>query len=69
MAKALAQFTIKRTGEDFLLILEDEDGETTEFTADADMLDEVTDAIDEALELEDEAELEDDEDEETEAEE
>lgn len=69
MAKALAQFTIKRTGEDFLLILEDEDGETTEFTADVDMLDEVTDAIDEAVELDDEAELEDDEDEEKEAEE
>ena len=57
MAKALAQFTVRRTGEDFLLILEDEDGDTTEFTADEDQLDEITDAIEEQLDLDDEEPL------------
>lgn len=67
MAKALAQFTITRTGEDYLVTLEDEDGETIEFTADDDMLDEISDAVEEAVALGDEEDL--DEDEEDEAEE
>ena len=70
MAKALAHFTITRTGEDYLLSLEDEDGETTEFTADFDMLDLITESIDEQLDGdEDEALGVDDEDEDEEEEE
>lgn len=49
MAKALAHFTITRTGEDYLIGIEDEDGDTTEFTADFDALDLITEAIDEVL--------------------
>ncbi|MBO9714202.1 hypothetical protein [Sphingomonas sp.] len=63
MPKALAQFSITRTGEDFLITLEDEDGDTIEFTADADQLDEVVDSIEEQLEAADEALVDDEEDE------
>jgi hypothetical protein len=65
MAKTLAQFTITRTGEDYLLILEDEEGETVEFTADYDQLDLITEAIDEQLDNDEEDVLgvDDDEDE------
>ena len=56
MAKALAHFTITRTGEEYLLSLEDEDGDTTEFTADFDQLDEMAEAIDEQFSLDDEDE-------------
>jgi hypothetical protein len=65
MAKALAHFTITRTGEDYLLSFEDEDGDTREFTADFDILDLITESIDEVLDLdEDEALGADEEDEE-----
>lgn len=57
MAKALAEFTVKRAGEDYLLLVEDEDGTTTEYTATFDQLDEIADAIDEAIALGDEDEL------------
>lgn len=61
MARALAQFTITRTGEDYLLIIEDQDGETTELTADYDQLDLITEAIEEQLEADEEDALEADE--------
>lgn len=68
MAKALAQFTIVRTGEDYLLTIEDQDGETSEFTVDFDQLDLITEAIDEVLDADEEdaldAEGEEDEEEE-----
>lgn len=54
MAKALAQFTIVRTGEDYLLTIEDQDGETSEFTVDFDQLDLITEAIDEVLDADEE---------------
>jgi hypothetical protein len=57
MAKALAHFTITRTGEDYLLSFEDEDGDTTEFTGDFDVLDLITESIDEVLDADEEAEL------------
>jgi len=68
MAKALAQFTITRTGEgEYALHLEDEDGETTEFTADSEMIEDIMDTIEEQLEAEEEDLLADeDEDEESE---
>ena len=68
MAKTLAQFTIRRTGDDYLLILEDEDGDTTEFTADFDQVDEISEAIDELFTLDDETALADDDDDEDEKE-
>lgn len=61
MAKALAHFTITRTGEDYLLSLEDEDGDTTEFTADLELLDLITESIEEVLDLDEDAALGEDE--------
>ena len=63
MAKALAHFTITRTGEDYLLSFEDEDGDTIEFTGDFDMLDLITESIDEVLDADEDAALGVDEDE------
>lgn len=54
MAKALAHFTIVRTGEDYTLSFEDEDGDTTEFTGDFDILDLITEAIQEQLDADEE---------------
>ena len=68
MAKALATFSIKRSGEDYVLTLEDENGDTTVLTADYDQLDLITEAIEEQLDA-DEDVLEADEDEEAEPEE
>ncbi len=53
MAKLLAHFSISRTGEDYVLMLEDEDGDTSEFVASYDQLDLITDAIAEELERDD----------------
>lgn len=69
MAKALAHFTIARTGEDYLISIEDEDGETTEFTADFEALDLITESIDEVLDIDEEEALGVDEDEDEAAEE
>lgn len=64
MAKTLAHFTITRDGEDYLLTFEDEDGESHDFTASFEILDLITESIEEQLDA-DEEELidEDDEDE------
>src|SRR5690606_7355588 len=62
MARALAQFTIIRTGEDYLLTIEDQDGDTTEFTVDYDQLDLITEAIEEQLDADEEDALEPDDD-------
>lgn len=67
MAKALAHFTITRTGEDYLLSFEDEDGDTTEFTGDFDILDLITESIDEVLDADEDAALGADEEEAEEA--
>ena len=66
MAKTLAQFTITPDGEgDYTLLLEDEDGETTEFLASYEQLDLVVEAIEEVLDgdEEDVLSVDDDEDE------
>lgn len=50
MAKTLAQFSITRTGDgDYMLHLEDEDGETVEYAATFDQLDLISEAIEEQL--------------------
>lgn len=57
MAKTLAQFTITADGDgDYTLHLEDEEGETTEFTASFEQLDLIVEAIEEQLD-DDEEEL------------
>ena len=53
MPKALSQFSITREADGYVLHIEDEDGDTTEFTATVDQLDEITMAI-EDLEMIDE---------------
>jgi hypothetical protein len=48
--RTLAQFTITPDGNgDYVLSLEDDDGETIDFTASVDQLDLITEAIEEAL--------------------
>jgi hypothetical protein len=66
MAKALAQFSIVRTGEDYLLTIEDQDGEASEFSVDFDQLDLITEAIDDVLDADEEEALDADEDAESE---
>lgn len=57
MAKALAHFTVTRTGEDYLLMLEDEEGDTLEFTASFDLLDLITESIEDVLDEDEEEAL------------
>lgn len=55
MAKTLAQFTITPDAEgDYTLHLEDEDGETLEFTASYEQLDLMVEAIEEQLDNDEE---------------
>jgi hypothetical protein len=50
MARTLAQFTITPdSAGDYTLLLEDDDGETIEFSASFEQLDLITEAIDEVL--------------------
>ncbi len=53
MAKTLSRFTIQPKGEDYLLLIEDEDGETMEISATLEQLDLLGEAIDELLEKDD----------------
>ncbi|SOB87285.1 hypothetical protein SAMN06297144_2413 [Sphingomonas guangdongensis] len=55
MAKVLGSFSITSEADGYVLHLEDEDGETLEFSATLEQLDEITEAIEDQLELEDEA--------------
>jgi hypothetical protein len=55
MARTLAQFTITPVGDgDYTLHLEDEDGETMEFTAGYEQLDLIVEAIEEQLDSDEE---------------
>ena len=63
MSRSLSRFTITEDGEDYLLTIEDDGGETLELTATYDQLDVIAEALIEHLDA-DEDELEvDDEDE------
>ena len=65
MARTLAQFTITPDGNgDYMLHLEDEDGETLEFAASFEQLDLIVEAIEEQLDSDEEDMLGVDEDEE-----
>ena len=55
MARTLAQFTITTDSDgEYTLHLEDEDGETIEFTASYEQLDLITEAIEEVLDADEE---------------
>lgn len=62
MAKALASLAISPAGDDYLLIMEDEDGETIELTATFEQLDLIAEAVDQQLNSDEEDVLEIDED-------
>jgi hypothetical protein len=63
MARTLSQFTITPDGNgDYVLSLEDDDGETVDFTASFDQLDLITEAIDDVLDEDEEDMLAADED-------
>lgn len=49
MAKALASLAISPTGDGYLLMIEDEDGETIELTASFEQLDLIAEAVDQQL--------------------
>lgn len=49
MAKTLSAFTISRSGEDYLLRIEDEDGSKAEYLASYDQLDLLAEAVDDQL--------------------
>lgn len=60
MARTLAQFTILSSGEDYILSLEDDDGQTVEMLATFDQLDLISEAIDSHLDDDAEDELSED---------
>lgn len=65
MARTLSQFTITPDGNgDYVLSLEDDDGETIDFTASFDQLDLITEAIEDVLDDDEEDALAVDDDEE-----
>lgn len=67
MARTLAQFTVTPDGNgDYVLSLEDDDGDTIDFTASFDQLDLIAEAINEAVDADEEDALgvDDDDDEE-----
>jgi hypothetical protein len=53
MAKTLVRFTIEPSSDAYLLLIEDEDGETVELTATLEQLDLIGEAIDQLLEQDD----------------
>jgi len=64
MPKTLSQFSITQEADGYVLHIEDDDGETTEYSATVEQLDEITMAIEDldVVEADDDALLEDDED-------
>ena len=55
MARTLSQFTITPDGQgDYVLSLEDDDGETLDFTASYEQLDLITEAIEDILDTDEE---------------
>ncbi|MGK6321390.1 hypothetical protein [Sphingomonas sp. DT-204] len=63
MAKVLGQFTITQEADGYLLHIEDEDGDTVEYSATYEQLDLISEAIEEQLDLDEEEALGLDEDE------
>jgi hypothetical protein len=63
MAKVLGQFSITRETDGYVLHMEDDDGDTVEYSASFEQLDLITEAIEEQLDLDEEDALSVDEDE------
>jgi hypothetical protein len=57
MAKTLSQFTVSKSGEDYLIRIESDDGESAEFGATYEQLDLISEAIDEQLDADEEEAL------------
>ena len=57
MPKVLGQFSITQEADGYVLHLEDEDGDTTEFSASEEQLDEITEAIQDQLDMAEEGAL------------
>lgn len=55
--KELASFTVQRKGDDYRITIEDGNGDTVEYTADYVALDQISEAVDEALESDDDEDL------------
>lgn len=53
MAKALSRFSIERDGDDYLLNIEDEDGDTLALTASFEQLDLISESLEEHLAFDD----------------
>jgi hypothetical protein len=53
MAKALVRFTIEPSSDSYLLLIEDDDGETVELVATLEQLDLIGEAVDQLLEQDD----------------
>jgi hypothetical protein len=53
MAKALSRFTIERAGDDYVLHIEDEEGDTLELTANFEQLDLISESLEEHLAFDD----------------
>jgi hypothetical protein len=53
MAKALVRFTIEPSSDNYLLLIEDDDGETVELVATLEQLDLIGEAVDQLLEQDD----------------
>jgi hypothetical protein len=69
MAKVLGHFSITQEADGYLLHMEDEDGDTVEYSASFEQLDLISEAIDETLDADEEDALGVDEDEEVKEEE
>jgi hypothetical protein len=54
MTRILSQFTISRSGDDYVLHIEDEDGDLQDYAATFEQLDLITEAIDEQLNTDEE---------------
>ncbi|MBB4640673.1 hypothetical protein [Rhizorhapis suberifaciens] len=57
MSKILAQFTISRSRDGYVLHLEDEDGDTADFNATYEQLDLISEAVEDQLNTDEEAAL------------
>lgn len=62
MAKALERFTIARAADEFVLTIEDENGDIVELTASYDQLDLITEELDRALDEDEELALDEEDD-------
>lgn len=63
MAKSIERFTVTRAAEDFLIVIEDDAGDTVEFTATEDQIEMINEELERAIEEEEVGGLDDGDDE------